>query len=78
MRDENGWKFEDIYIHENKGKPVGLWCSYIAQHPIAAGLQQVDWQGVLKNSEEVLKILQQLKQLADEDRLSKRPPENGE
>ena len=62
MVDQNGWKFDDIYIVEAKGQSLNVWVSDVNEHPIATALQQMDWNKAFATANNILDLCQKFKQ----------------
>ena len=67
MVDQNGWKFDDIYIVEAKGQALNVWVSDVIDHPFATALQQVDWNKAFATANNILDFCQKFKQTFGDD-----------
>lgn len=36
VRSGNAWRYDDIYLKEAGGREIGLWASYVQEHPFLA------------------------------------------
>lgn len=67
MVDDHGWKFDDIYIAQAKGKPVKIWLSKAVEDPLGTALSQVDWHQAAANANTILDLCQKFKQTFGEN-----------
>lgn len=67
MVDQNGWKFDDLYIKESNGQALNLWASAANEHPILTLMQLIDWNKAAANANELLDLCQKLKQTFGDD-----------
>ena len=70
---DNGWKFDDVYLNQIKGKECNQWASYICEHPIAFTLQfhaddvATFSKNALDTTKDILQVIQQIKQLSESE-----------
>ena len=67
MVDDNGWKFDDIYIAQAKGQPIKIWLSEAVENPLGTALGLVDWHQAAANANTFLDLCQKFKQTFGED-----------
>jgi hypothetical protein len=74
MVDDNGWKFQDIYLEQTNGRPIKYWASYALQNPFTTfmGINSGEIADGLHNTAERIKefvdVINALKSLDDRDR----------
>lgn len=57
VRAENTWHYDDIYLKEAGGREIGLWASYVQEHPFLASAKvlQPEIQAVYGETKAALK-----------------------
>ena len=68
--NQNGWKFDDIFLIELSGKKIGksgLWCSYIVENPIRSEVKihADDWKEAYDFAKDFVAFLGDVKKLSE-------------